>query len=545
MFFYLQLLLCALPLSPPPSLSIYISCRYLYSSHFSDISARQRQKEMAIIAVSAPRGARFSCFNTNPLPQLPIASRRSSKLNCRPRGFTPFARYAQTQQDLFSSRLQDSIENIPKLMEDIAQTSINTGPRGALRLAQGVQAFLGGGGEWLADVSKDVDVIAFAKHLDKIFSSIQPHFATNKDVDVMAFAKDLEKIFSSIQDLDTELIVATARDTTTNASAVSANAVVDERQMNALFLDLKVSELVIKGNYKYFKLDGEAQSWNHQRVVVARGKANSERNGVDFDSDEENGNGGGGGGDQEPFDWEKVMRKRVKEIEERRELEKKAEELQSRIMDDNSQEEKQGSEEEKKERVRKELEKVAMEQAERRATAELMFELGQKAYGKGMYGRAIEFLEASLTIIPRSTLFGGEIQIWLAMAYEANNRHADCIALYKQLEMKHPSISIRRQAANLRYILQAPKLKISEEEMVTIPLIGSTYDSYAASWSDKYKDKDQESSWTTSNQLPSSRDFIGDFLIWRPPTGLQKNRAFWVALALWMGLVGVALFLQR
>ncbi|KAJ6433852.1 hypothetical protein OIU84_017536, partial [Salix udensis] len=109
---------------------------------------------MAIIAVSAPRGARFSCFNTNPLPQLPIASRRSSKLNCRPRGFTSFARYAQTQQDLFSSRLQDSIENIPKLMEDIAQTSINTGPRGALRLAQGVQAFLGGGGEWLADVSK-------------------------------------------------------------------------------------------------------------------------------------------------------------------------------------------------------------------------------------------------------------------------------------------------------------------------------------------------------------------------------------------------------
>ncbi|KAJ6763351.1 ORF03 PROTEIN [Salix purpurea] len=405
---------------------------------------------MAIIAVSAPRGARFSCFNTNPLPQVPIASRRSSKLNCRPRGFTPFARYAQTQQDLFSSRLQDSIENIPKLMEDIAQTSINTGPRGALRLAQGVQAFLGGGGEWLADVSKDVDVIAFAK--------------------------DLDKIFSSIQDLDTELIAATARDTTTNATAVSANAVVDERQMNALFLDLKVSELVIKGNYKYFKLDGEAQSWNHQRVVVARGKANSERNGVDFDSDEENGNGGGGGGDQEPFDWEKVMRKRVKEIEERRELEKKAEELQSRIMDDNSQEEKQGSEEEKKERVRKELEKVAMEQAERRATAELMFELGQKAYGKGMYGRAIEFLEASLTIIPRSTLFGGEIQIWLAMAYEANNRHADCIALYKQLEMKHPSISIRRQAANLRYILQAPKLKISEEEMVTIPLIGSTYD---------------------------------------------------------------------
>lgn len=62
------------------------------------------------------------------------------------------------------------------------------------------------------------------------------------------------------------------------------------------------------------------------------------------------------------------------------------------------------------------------------------------------------------------------------MAYEANNRHKDCIALYKQLEKSHPSISIRRQAAELRYILQAPKLKITQEEMVTIPLIGSSYD---------------------------------------------------------------------
>lgn len=38
-----------------------------------------------------------------------------------------------------------------------------------------------------------------------------------------------------------------------------------------------------------------------------------------------------------------------------------------------------------------------------------MFELGQKAYGKGMYSRAIEFLEGALTIIPRPTLLGGEV----------------------------------------------------------------------------------------------------------------------------------------
>ena len=48
----------------------------------------------------------------------------------------------------------DNIENLPKLVEDIVQTSINTGPRGVLRLAQGVQAVIGVGQEWLTDLSK-------------------------------------------------------------------------------------------------------------------------------------------------------------------------------------------------------------------------------------------------------------------------------------------------------------------------------------------------------------------------------------------------------
>ncbi|CAL0312993.1 unnamed protein product [Lupinus luteus] len=274
------------------------------------------------------------------------------------------------------------------------------------------------------------------------------------------------------------------------------------------------------------------------KVVVARGKSNSEKNGVGFDAEED------GGGDNDDGDLEKKLKMRVREFEEMRELEKKAEELRESSNGVEGREEE--SEEEKRMRVKKELQKVAKEQAERRETAELMFDLGQRAYGKGSYGRAIEFLEAALTIIPRSTLFGGEIQIWLAMAYEANNRHKDCIALYRQLEKTHPSINIRRQASELRYILQAPKLKISQEEMVTIPLIGSSYDSYAGTWSDKYKDKDKNQRiGTVTNQLPSTEDYLGDFLVWKPPIGLEKNQAFWVGLTIWVGLVGLALIIQR
>ncbi|KAF7124121.1 hypothetical protein RHSIM_Rhsim12G0110600 [Rhododendron simsii] len=300
-----------------------------------------------------------------------------------------------------------------------------------------------------------------------------------------------------------------------------------------------------------FEFDKESRN---QRVG-ARGKANSKGNALDLagmSDDEGNGNGNGNGYDDEEeedqmlFGWEKAMRKRVKEFEERRELEREAAELQRRAEELQSRaEEREETEEDKRMRVRKELEKVAKEQAERRQMAQLMYHLGQKAYERGMYGRAIEFLEGALTIIPRPTLFGGEIQIWLAMAYEANKRHADCIALYKELEKNHPNVSIRRQAGELRYILQAPKLKISQEEMVTIPMIGSSYDNYAGTWSDKYKDRDEKRFRSTTNQLPSTRDYIGDFLVWRPPSGLEKNEAFWVALTLWVGLVGAALFLQR
>ncbi|KAK2982395.1 hypothetical protein RJ640_026238, partial [Escallonia rubra] len=88
-------------------------------------------------------------------PQLPARSisGRPRKLQYRGNGLMVYARYSQAE-DLFTSRVQDRVEKLPKLVDDIIQTSINTGPRGALRLVQGIQAVLGVGSEWLADVSK-------------------------------------------------------------------------------------------------------------------------------------------------------------------------------------------------------------------------------------------------------------------------------------------------------------------------------------------------------------------------------------------------------
>ncbi|XP_010253035.1 PREDICTED: uncharacterized aarF domain-containing protein kinase At5g05200, chloroplastic-like [Nelumbo nucifera] len=110
------------------------------------------------MAVSAFRGATYArlplLHHSKPkLPCISIStSIRSRKLRVRSNRLALFARYAQAQD--FSSRLQGRIDDLPKLVEDIVQTSINTGPRGAYRLAQGIQAVIGVGREWLVDVSK-------------------------------------------------------------------------------------------------------------------------------------------------------------------------------------------------------------------------------------------------------------------------------------------------------------------------------------------------------------------------------------------------------
>ncbi|CAM6102825.1 unnamed protein product [Calypogeia fissa] len=190
------------------------------------------------------------------------------------------------------------------------------------------------------------------------------------------------------------------------------------------------------------------------------------------------------------------------------------------------------------EKLREELARRAKQQAEQRKQAEVMFSMGQRAYGRGVYDKSVELLEAALTNVPGSSHLGGDIQIWLAMAYEAHNRHGDCISLYKRLEASHPNKQIRRQAANLRYILEAPKLKISKEEMVSIPIIERDYDRGSKTWSQRIRDRRRK-------PMPKSKtkDYLEDWLVWDPPRW-ERNPYFWVAFTVWLTLVGVSLMFQ-
>ena len=54
---------------------------------------------------------------------------------------------------------------------------------------------------------------------------------------------------------------------------------------------------------------------------------------------------------------------------------------------------------------------------------------------------------------------------------QACGQRDECIQVYKALENTHPMPAVRRQAADVRYILEAPKLQLSPDEYVKIPIL--------------------------------------------------------------------------
>jgi hypothetical protein len=63
------------------------------------------------------------------------------------------------------------------------------------------------------------------------------------------------------------------------------------------------------------------------------------------------------------------------------------------------------------------------------------------------------------------------VVLWCFYTSQACGKEQECIDLYKALEGTHPNPAIRRQAANLRFILEAPKLKLGPDERVSVPVL--------------------------------------------------------------------------
>ncbi|KAK9844603.1 hypothetical protein WJX74_004472 [Apatococcus lobatus] len=165
------------------------------------------------------------------------------------------------------------------------------------------------------------------------------------------------------------------------------------------------------------------------------------------------------------------------------------------------------------------------------------FERGKHAYSHGRYAAAVASFKRALDEEGPFTGMGGDIQMWLALAYEACGQRKECIDVYKSLENTHPMPAVRRQAADIRYILEAPKLTLSPDEYVKIPILENA-DRYQPARTATLRPRPPKQ----GRSVPKSRED----LFWenyQPPLQLPKNKYVQVASAIL--LLGLAFYSTR
>ena len=143
----------------------------------------------------------------------------------------------------------------------------------------------------------------------------------------------------------------------------------------------------------------------------------------------------------------------------------------------------------------------------------------------GMYRESTQALEQALVREGALSPLGGEIQMWLALGYNAVGNEAKCIEVYRFLEDNHPVPSIRKQAASLRYIMEAPKIALRPEEKVSIPVMEDVDRNLGRSG------KDRPTRPRTQRQPRKKRELSLEEKFWdeyRPPNALQ-NKYVWAA----------------
>jgi len=106
--------------------------------------------------------------------------------------------------------------------------------------------------------------------------------------------------------------------------------------------------------------------------------------------------------------------------------------------------------------------------SEQRAAFQTNYQAGRAAFESGQYRQSIAYLEQACQTVNRRSRAGGEAQLWLVHAYQAAERWEAAIALCQELQ-HHPHPSISRQAKDVLYILQAPRLQRPPNWLTQIP----------------------------------------------------------------------------
>ncbi len=109
-------------------------------------------------------------------------------------------------------------------------------------------------------------------------------------------------------------------------------------------------------------------------------------------------------------------------------------------------------------------------------TFETDYQAGQIAFERGEYRQAVSYLVAAVAQVETNTRLGGEVQVWLATAYEAAGQIAEAKVLCQKLST-HANLDTRQASKRMLYIMQAPELVRREEWLTKIPDLSHLEDS--------------------------------------------------------------------
>jgi tetratricopeptide (TPR) repeat protein len=166
------------------------------------------------------------------------------------------------------------------------------------------------------------------------------------------------------------------------------------------------------------------------------------------------------------------------------------------------------------------------------ALATTAYQQGQLSFERGDYRQSVQCLEQSLARLDPSSKLGGEVQIWLVMAYEAAGLRTEAIALCQKIS-RHPHHDTRLQSKRLLYILEAPKLKVDPAWLTQIPDLSGVVDNGQNKWG--------TSKFTppiTAKSAPEKPKFTLIEPIDTSQVKTQDNLFLWLALSLGILVIG-------
>lgn len=187
-----------------------------------------------------------------------------------------------------------------------------------------------------------------------------------------------------------------------------------------------------------------------------------------------------------------------------------------------------------KQKLADRAEQIRQEQEERSRT----FKQGQDAYATGQYAASVVLLETALKDEGPMSQLGGEIQLWLALAYQACGREKDCIQVYKSVERNHPSPKMQKQAESLRFIMEAPKLELSDDERIQFSGIADNLEPY----NKKNKGKRRWTQPTEVVKRPPPERTLEEIAWDKTAQRINKNKYVWAGAALTLVVLAYASF---